>query len=1248
MALFGAVAWTLLHDASEKQTSHLGTNQNKPENPESGTGLPPDTESDDTLAQFGAWQARWSANSGHSDVSEGVRLARHRLATLRELMKSDPATAIGEMMPLDELAALPEEVRAVCEQPFSAMGDIDLLWATTVDDDGHFSCENRTRVHANGQSWRAWGPKLIGGPMPRTHVPVTGWKLGDELLVAPAPVRRLDAAELSVAGQWFPSGNSGDIDPLTGAKADPSIAAVIGGRIFRFQNDASLGQVMEILEYADQTALAEHRYRVDSGLGWLEAEGGDAPQSEGPVEATPWQDDMIDVLFVRVDFSDFPGEPVSKTSLENTLSFVNSDIHNYSYGKAALAYTVTSQLYRMPSTGATYATSNTGNDDLIADARTAASADYTLANYDVVAVFFPNLSGVPGSKITYSGLASVGGGNQWINDANSVAVILHEFGHNFGLRHANYWDPTQGISGSYKDPNHSSLEYGDIFDRMGSGTADNGYFNPYATHQLGWLPDSKVAIAQGNGTWRIHRFDDPNALSNQYLSLKIPMGGDVYYWVGHRKRYGAPYNLENGAYVVAEGLYTSSSGLPDRPNLIDMTPDSATPETADRQDAGLPVGSSWNDPNAGVTIEVVASGGTAPNEWIDVAVSFESRISVARTSVEVDESSGVAMIALRRELSDEGAVSVDFSTSDGTAVAGSDYYAASGTVTWADGETGEKTLRIAIHPDALAEGTEDFQVSLSNVTGGILDADADTATVSILDAGRRYNGFAPGFFNTTVYAIAPLSDGKLIIGGNIGAGIGSNPDIRHIARLNADGSVDETFLTGAGFDAPVRCLAVQSDGKIVVGGEFTSYNGTACNRLVRLNADGTIDNGFVTAMGAGADNNVNTVAIETGGTILVGGKFSNFAGSSTPKHMVRLASTGAPDTANPLNLAFSTNEIKTIFAQPGGKIMVGGVFFYYSWTAGDISGGMARLNHDGTRDTTFDPGDGAGHSDYANTITNVYTIARQADGKYLVGGDFTAFDGHPVSRLARLQSNGAFDASFSVPAFDNVVDAIVAQGNGMVVVGGWYSSPAGHIERLDSSGNIDSGFLQGTGTGGSVKTIVQGADGVLWVGGNFFDYDGEACRPVIKIAGGVAPYDDWVACNFTAAQIAAGKAGETADPDGDGFVNLVEMASGFDPNKRDTATPFGHVPTGGITTVENDGSQYLQVAFDKPGDAPGVWYAAQFSTDMVDWTPADPGPGGNAVYDVIEDSSERLIVRDKTPADGTSRRFVRMVLVKPE
>ena len=88
------------------------------------------------------------------------------------------------------------------------------------------------------------------------------------------------------------------------------------------------------------------------------------------------------------------------------------------------------------------------------------------------------------------------------------------------------------------------------------------------------------------------------------------------------------------------------------------------------------------------------------------------------------------------------------------------------------------------------------------------------------------------FGNLITYDIEPLNNGKTLI-------IGST-----MLQLNSDFSIDNTFNIGSGFDGGVVDLYVQTDNKILVGGEFTSYNGTTYNRIIRLNTDGSIDNTF--------------------------------------------------------------------------------------------------------------------------------------------------------------------------------------------------------------------------------------------------------------------------------------------------------------------------------------------------------------------------------------------------------------------
>ena len=1181
------------------------------------------------------------AGGGFNEADERdlLEMARQRTAMLAELARTRPAAARERLMSIGDLARLPEAVRRECEQPWSAAGDFILQWEATENPDGSIDCRHRHLVRSGGESAEAFGPHLRDATRSLSGGFLQGHKIGGIVLLDDAVARRLDAGEVTEAERWF-SPAAKTLDPVTGNDAADGIPAVVAGRIHRFESEETLAAFEETMREARDSAREADVLALRNPYPVLADNGGGG----GGTEAAPTMDDDINALFIRVDFPDFPGEAnsISKAALESTLATVATRIDQYSYGAASLTYTVSNTLYRMPATGASYATA--GNNDGIRDAaRALAAANYNLASYDVVAVYFPSLSGVTNSKITYGGLAGVGYGDHWINGANSISVILHEFGHNYGLFHANFWNPEKDLGGArYDDPAYSSLEYGDIFDRMGGGSEANGYFNPYATSRLGWMPGAKVLSPSANGTFRIHRFDTAAATSQNTLALRVPMGGNVHYWVGFRKAYGAPSNLANAAYVVAEGLYAN------RPNLIDMTPNSSGNPSSDRDDCGLAVGSVFNDTTAGVRFETVASGGTAGSEWIDVNVQFTPRIEIAESAVEVDEDAGLARVTLKRYFGTAAAASVNYATTNGTATSGSDYLAVSGTVNWSAGDGSDKILSIPIRRDSANEGIETFSFNLSSPVGAVISAGKGSSTVSILDPGRRFAGFAPGFFNTTVDAVVPLPDGKLIIGGDISAGIGSASGIRHIARLNADGSVDSDFLTGLGFNAPVTDIVLQPDGKLVVAGDFTSYDGTACNRLIRLNPNGTADTAFVSAYGTGPDAPINALALESSGTLLVAGEFSNFAGQPARK-IVRLLPTGARDTIAPVNVdpvVSSVSWIDAVAALPDGKILIaGGLWQDYDFAIDGFRSGVVRLLANGNRDTTFDVGAGA-HSLAGGrySLSNVSAIAVQSDGKVIAGGSFTAWNGTAAAGMVRLNTNGSVDGSFTPPSFGGSAGTILIQPSGAVVVGGGFSTPAPYLVRLAPSGALDATWNPGGAPSAPVYVVSQDSAGGLFVGGNFFNYAGASSRPVVRVAaGGGDAYDRWMASRFSAAQISGGLAAPGADADGDGATNLLEAAVGTSPTSA-SSVPVGEA----VTTVSSGGQQYLEIEFTKGPDAVGLWIGAQFSTALGSWSPVSPTPGSNATYTVIEDSPARLVVRDNTPVSANDRRFGRIVVRRPE
>jgi uncharacterized delta-60 repeat protein len=134
-------------------------------------------------------------------------------------------------------------------------------------------------------------------------------------------------------------------------------------------------------------------------------------------------------------------------------------------------------------------------------------------------------------------------------------------------------------------------------------------------------------------------------------------------------------------------------------------------------------------------------------------------------------------------------------------------------------------------------------------------------------------------------------NGKILVGGFFTDYNGTAAT--RIIRLNADGTVDGTFVYGTGFNSTVQAITVQSDGKIFVGGGFTDYNGTTATRIIRLNPNGSIDGTFV--YGTGFNNFIYSIEIQSDGKILVGGDFTTYQGD-TYNRIIRLNPDGSTNT----------------------------------------------------------------------------------------------------------------------------------------------------------------------------------------------------------------------------------------------------------------------------------------------------------------------------------------------------------------
>jgi uncharacterized delta-60 repeat protein len=346
----------------------------------------------------------------------------------------------------------------------------------------------------------------------------------------------------------------------------------------------------------------------------------------------------------------------------------------------------------------------------------------------------------------------------------------------------------------------------------------------------------------------------------------------------------------------------------------------------------------------------------------------------------------------------------------------------------------------------------------------------------ILSSNGSYNIDDSFDFSSTVNAIAIDSNGKIYVGGGFTTykGVAAS----RIIRLNPDGSKDAAFDNTTGFNSTVLSIAIDSNGKIYVGGIFTSYKGVTANRIIRLNADGSKDTGFDNT--TGFNNQVNAIAIDSNGKIYVGGFFTSYK-SVTNNYIIRLNADGSKDTGFDNTTGFNS-QVTAIAIDSNGKIyVVGG----YSTYKGVTNNYIIRLNPDGSKDTGFDNTTGF------NSIVNAIVI--DSNGKIYVGGQFTTYKGVTENRMIRLNPDGSKDTGFdNTTGFGSTVNAIVIDSNGKIYVGGQFTTYKGVTEnrmiRLNPDGSKDTAFDNTTGFNGQVNAIVIDSNGKIYVGGDFTIY----------------------------------------------------------------------------------------------------------------------------------------------------------------
>jgi len=336
--------------------------------------------------------------------------------------------------------------------------------------------------------------------------------------------------------------------------------------------------------------------------------------------------------------------------------------------------------------------------------------------------------------------------------------------------------------------------------------------------------------------------------------------------------------------------------------------------------------------------------------------------------------------------------------------------------------------------------------------------------------------FNPGA-NGSVFTIAVQTNGSVLVGGNftkLGGGTATT-ERNHIGRLFPDGTLDPDFDPRA--NGSVYAIAVQADRSILVGGNFTMLGGQPRNRIGRLR-----ENGSLRSFDPGADGTVRTIIVEANQDILVGGAFTRLGGRTRN----RIGRLKLENDRLDLDLSFdpgADGEVFTIAVQANRDILVGGQF---SMLGGDPRWLIGRLRENGILDPNFDPGACCGP---------VRTIVVQVNQDILVGGAFTQLGGggqgtRRRSRIGQLDRNGRL-TNFD-PGANRVVRAIVVQADGKILVGGGFQTLGGggrgttvrfFIGRLDP---IDGGITNfNPGANDHIRTILVQANRDILVGGAF-------------------------------------------------------------------------------------------------------------------------------------------------------------------
>jgi Concanavalin A-like lectin/glucanases superfamily/PKD domain/Carboxypeptidase regulatory-like domain len=530
------------------------------------------------IAEFQSWAEQFASASVAQRLAlatHGIELASQRRAELSALIESDPQAALEQAVPMRVRQQLPPEILTQLEERVGGVGDYDVLAVLAQPGAETTTPAYRRFVRIHDQVYRAYTYGRRLGEAARRQIPLHGIALDGKLALHESPMRVLEPGE--VPDPRLRVANSDEICSVSGLPSGRAVVVQVGEEI----------------------------HYLCSG-GHIEAFAGKFADAENsPQSLSPWTSGIKTLLFMRLNFTDDLAESISATDATNLMLNVSNWFFEGSYSNTAIQATIT-PLLTMPQAKSYYAQQGTGYGDftLMSDAlQVARTNGYTNTTYDLYCIHYKPI-------FAFGGQAYVGAAGAWLQSGTGVGVPCHEFGHNYGLWHANSWTaPGDTVIGP-----GTNLEYGNLFDTMGSANAGDWQYTTYEKNLLGWLADSSLATVTNSGTFRVYAYDGPLVNNGGAYALKIVKDSTRNYWVELRQRFTSNEWIQNGVMINWSAWQQSNGGG----QLLDTTPGSAD----GRNDAAVVVGRTFTDPIAGIHITPIQKYNTTTPPSMDVVVNL--------------------------------------------------------------------------------------------------------------------------------------------------------------------------------------------------------------------------------------------------------------------------------------------------------------------------------------------------------------------------------------------------------------------------------------------------------------------------------------------------------------------------------------------------------------------------------------------------------------------------------------------------